>query len=623
MVTACFPFIKHDCDVKPFVRQQFVFLTILYITFLVLIIGCVTLQSTSDYYSAYEELAESEDWTSAEELLKKAVKEYPREITFHTLLNYCLRNQQKYSQSVAQIEVVYDKFPDEESVIDSYKWSLQQLGWEEAAEQSNETAFELFEQAYRLEPDDEWSINAYGYILRENGRITESIDILQHGHEQYPDNEYIQTNLVLAYITAGNEHRDTDSKTQAEEYFLQAQEIDPENEWLLLNYGVLLQKTEKWSESLKMLTKGAALYPENEYFEPNIIATYYDYGRMTAESGDIEKAISVFSEARDRFPNEVWFYTYLSEYAQQKGNMRAAGRYLFELAALKDRLNILERDGINLEVTIYNRLVGLSHKFAAKDDYDTAFAILGDLDRYFVNKALLQHLNGVLTFHAGKPALGMNLVYAAYDEYLLQHPENRISLTVNLPVRGTYVVGGNDSHEAITHAGFNRFCYDFIGSTEDGKIRYPDANSNTVSSGFGKNEDYIGFGKPVYSPIDGTVELVVDDKPDLPPSDSYRLLDGNIVSVKDTHGRHYVLIHTRKGSARVSVGNQVKAGQMIAEIGNSGMTTVPHLHFGVYSADWVVSLPVRFKTYVVIKNEGPKLTVTEGVPSTNEIIADR
>jgi len=63
-----------------------------------------------------------------------------------------------------------------------------------------------------------------------------------------------------------------------------------------------------------------------------------------------------------------------------------------------------------------------------------------------------------------------------------------------------------------------------------------------------------------------------------------------------TTGEYY---HLQQDGALVDVGDRVSAGQKIALSGNTGHTTVPHLHFAVYRAvDWgnTQSVPVRFES---------------------------
>ncbi len=63
-----------------------------------------------------------------------------------------------------------------------------------------------------------------------------------------------------------------------------------------------------------------------------------------------------------------------------------------------------------------------------------------------------------------------------------------------------------------------------------------------------------------------------------------------------TTGEYY---HLRRGGSVVGVGDTVTQGQKIGYSGNTGHTTMPHLHFAVYCAvGWgsTQSIPVRFQS---------------------------
>jgi hypothetical protein len=102
-----------------------------------------------------------------------------------------------------------------------------------------------------------------------------------------------------------------------------------------------------------------------------------------------------------------------------------------------------------------------------------------------------------------------------------------------------------------------------------------------------KNSDYPIFGAPLYAVAKGTVVRAVDGKSDIPPRTKNPLLrtpadfGGNQVILKIGPGRYACYAHLKAGSVRVRAGQQIRVGQRIGRIGNSGNTTGPHLHFGI------------------------------------------
>jgi hypothetical protein len=102
-----------------------------------------------------------------------------------------------------------------------------------------------------------------------------------------------------------------------------------------------------------------------------------------------------------------------------------------------------------------------------------------------------------------------------------------------------------------------------------------------------RNSDYPTYDAPIYAVADGTVVRVVDNMPDIPPGSQNPGLvapsdfGGNQVLLKIGPGRYACYAHMRPGSVRVRRGQQVRVGQRIGLVGNSGNTTGPHLHFGI------------------------------------------
>ncbi len=134
-------------------------------------------------------------------------------------------------------------------------------------------------------------------------------------------------------------------------------------------------------------------------------------------------------------------------------------------------------------------------------------------------------------------------------------------------------------------------------------------------------EDFPAYGQPVYAPADGTVVRVHGRARDHRSRNSWpaliallvveaggrellgpRFILGNHLVIDLGDGRYALLAHLRHGSLRVSAGDRVTAGQQLAECGNTGNSTEPHLHFQVMDSPRVLfaaGLPIGFDRYTV------------------------
>jgi len=73
----------------------------------------------------------------------------------------------------------------------------------------------------------------------------------------------------------------------------------------------------------------------------------------------------------------------------------------------------------------------------------------------------------------------------------------------------------------------------------------------------------------------------------------------NFIVLLHSDGTTGEYFHLERGSVQVRVGEHVARGQLLAYSGNTGYTTAPHLHFGVYRTHGdgsTQSLAIRFVT---------------------------
>lgn len=111
-----------------------------------------------------------------------------------------------------------------------------------------------------------------------------------------------------------------------------------------------------------------------------------------------------------------------------------------------------------------------------------------------------------------------------------------------------------------------------------------DASHRIFSGPREKLESYSIFGKPVYAVADAVVALVATGQPEqtpgkFPTNISVDEADGNCI-ILDLGQHHYALYaHLQSESIHLKRGDRVRLGQVIGQVGNSGNSVAPHLHF--------------------------------------------
>jgi murein DD-endopeptidase MepM/ murein hydrolase activator NlpD len=94
-----------------------------------------------------------------------------------------------------------------------------------------------------------------------------------------------------------------------------------------------------------------------------------------------------------------------------------------------------------------------------------------------------------------------------------------------------------------------------------------------------KKEDFYSWNESIISPATGEVIQVVDRFMDNELG-TYDIKNpaGNYVAIKIKEEAYIFLGHLKKDSISVSIGDFVKAGDLIGKCGNSGNSDYPHIH---------------------------------------------
>lgn len=141
------------------------------------------------------------------------------------------------------------------------------------------------------------------------------------------------------------------------------------------------------------------------------------------------------------------------------------------------------------------------------------------------------------------------------------------------------------------------------------RLPYGKGKTYGVLQGYGSKFSHTGLeeftidfnmptGTPVYAARKGVVARI-EESHDIGCWESECGKYANFVMIQHSDGTTGEYYHLKRHGALVEQGDYVERGQLIAYSGNTGHTTMPHLHFGVYRASsWgkTESLPIQFET---------------------------
>jgi hypothetical protein len=177
---------------------------------------------------------------------------------------------------------------------------------------------------------------------------------------------------------------------------------------------------------------------------------------------------------------------------------------------------------------------------------------------------------------------------------------DRPTHTIGFPLSGDWVAVNTPAERIPSHGTDifgQRYAFDFV-------------RLNAMGTGFSRRSvlrqfiffvrasDFLAWNEPVFAAFKGKVLAAEDGWPDRlsinalwqvvratfiqgrPEPSDLRSLLGNYLLIEGSAGVA-LYAHLRKGSVLARKGQLVQAGEILGSVGNSGNSTMPHLHFHV------------------------------------------
>lgn len=196
-------------------------------------------------------------------------------------------------------------------------------------------------------------------------------------------------------------------------------------------------------------------------------------------------------------------------------------------------------------------------------------------------------------------------------------------LTIHFPLAGEWYVGADGTEPG------HELAFDFMRLDEHMKATPRAAWRELLT--VVPYEEHYGWGQPILSPFSGKVTIAVDGCREIPKSYLKKIIDnlrsalspserrrlsklmesqsgdirefaGNYLVIESLeHSNVYAFMaHARQGSLKVETGQLVHALEPVAEVGDSGQSSIPHLHFHLMSSSNPLTqevIPFRFSVY--------------------------
>jgi hypothetical protein len=228
-----------------------------------------------------------------------------------------------------------------------------------------------------------------------------------------------------------------------------------------------------------------------------------------------------------------------------------------------------------------------------------------------------------------------------YDRGVMRDAQSPV--IVEFPLRGDGWVAVNSPADRVPSHGTDmlaqRYAFDFLRVDGRKRLHWHRAGwLRTLLLGVPTRECYA-WGAPVHAPFDGRIVRAVDgiaERARVHPLRELVLAVRNALAFTPARlpailGNHVIMrrddlfaafVHLAPGSVAVLEGQEVQLGDVIGQVGHTGNSTSPHLHFQLMdSADPIAAtaIPCAFASYDALRGDA-WVHIESGIPGKGDRI---
>jgi urea transporter len=161
-----------------------------------------------------------------------------------------------------------------------------------------------------------------------------------------------------------------------------------------------------------------------------------------------------------------------------------------------------------------------------------------------------------------------------------------------------------------THQAFWEHAYDF---------EVKDSSGKSFKNGGQEISDYFCYKLPILACADGQIVKVINHLPDNPIGEpNLKENWGNLTMIQHSPSRFSMVCHLAAGPSRFKEGDFVRKGNIIGLCGNSGRSSVPHLHFHLQATSRIGSPTIHSEFHEVVLEGPSSLLVSTYAPQEGE-----